>query len=195
MLIRGDGQFLYTLASVCDDIDFGVTNVVRGADHVTNTATQIQIFSTLGGKVPEFAHHSLLTGSQGEALAKRAGSLSVRDLRDAGIEPMALLSQLARLGTSRAVEIRESLDDLASEFDLSDFGTAPARFDERESTALTARHLATMPSESVLEDLLSIGVPQEMATEFWEAIRENVTSRADIRYWWNVCIRRRRTLD
>lgn len=189
VLIRGDGQFLYTLASVCDDIDFGVTNVVRGADHVTNTATQIQIFSTLGGKVPEFAHHSLLTGSQGEALAKRAGSLSARDLRDAGIEPMALLSQLARLGTSRAVEIRESLDDLASEFDLSDFGTAPARFDERESTALTARHLATMPSESVLEDLLSIGVPQEMATEFWEAIRENVTSRADIRYWWNVCIR------
>ncbi len=188
VLIRGDGQFLYTLASVCDDIDFGVTNVVRGADHVTNTATQIQLFPALGGRVPEFAHHSLLTGSQGEALAKRTGSLSVRDLRDAGIEPMALLSQLARLGTSRAIEIRESLDDLASEFDLSDFGAAPARFDEQESSALTARYLAMMPSELVLDDLLSIGVPKEASTEFWEAIRENITSRADISKWWDVCM-------
>lgn len=187
VLIRGDGQFLYTLASVCDDIDFGVTNVVRGADHVTNTATQIQIFSALGGQVPEFAHHSLLTGSQGEALAKRSGSLSVRDLRDAGVEPMALLSQLARLGTSRPIEIRESLDDLASELDLSEFGTASARFDEKDSSALTARYLAMLPSELVLDDLLSIGVPKEVSAEFWEAIRENITSRADILKWWNVC--------
>ena len=101
VLIRGDGQFLYTPASVCDDIDFGVTHVVRGSDHVTNTATQIQIIKALGGTVPSFAHHSLLTGPQGEALSKRLGTLALRDLREAGVEPMALVSLMARLGLVR----------------------------------------------------------------------------------------------
>ena len=119
--IRGDGQVLYTLASVVDDTEMGVTHVVRGSDHVTNTATQIQIIEALGGTVPSFAHHSLLTGPQGESLSKRLGSLSLRDFREQGIEPMALLSLLARLGSSDPVELRSSLEDLAEHFD-------PARF-------------------------------------------------------------------
>ncbi|MCB1349953.1 MAG: glutamate--tRNA ligase, partial [Maritimibacter sp.] len=97
VLIRADGQVLYTLASVCDDIDFSITHVVRGSDHVTNTGTQIQIIEALGGTVPAFAHHSLLTGPQGEALSKRLGTLSLRDLRAQGVEPMALISHMARL--------------------------------------------------------------------------------------------------
>ncbi|MEJ2017939.1 MAG: glutamate--tRNA ligase, partial [Maritimibacter sp.] len=104
VLIRADGQFLFTLASVCDDIDFSITHVVRGSDHVTNTATQIQIIRAMGGAVPDFAHHSLLTGPQGEALSKRLGTLSLRDLRAQGVEPMALLSHMARLGSSQPVE-------------------------------------------------------------------------------------------
>ena len=105
VLIRADGQVLYTFASSVDDIDMGVTFIVRGADHVTNTATQIQIMQALGGQVPSFAHHSLLTGPQGEALSKRLGTLSLRDLRSKGVEPMALLSLMARLGSSQPVDL------------------------------------------------------------------------------------------
>ena len=104
VLIKADGQVLYTLASVVDDIDMGVTDIVRGADHVTNTATQIQIIRALGGTPPAFAHHSLLTGAAGEALSKRLGTLALRDLRERGIQPMALLSLMARLGSSDPVE-------------------------------------------------------------------------------------------
>jgi len=129
VLIRGDGQVLYTLASVVDDTEMGVTHVVRGADHVTNTATQIQIIEALGGTVPSFAHHSLLTGPQGEALSKRLGTLALRDLRDRGVEPMALLSLLARLGSSDPVEMRGSIEEMAEHFDISRFGAAPTKFD------------------------------------------------------------------
>jgi glutamyl-tRNA synthetase len=113
VLIRADGQVLYTLASVVDDMDMGITHVVRGSDHVTNTATQIQIIQALGGTPPAFAHHSLLTGPQGEALSKRLGTLSLRDLRAAGVEPMALLSLMARIGSSQPVVLAGSLDELA----------------------------------------------------------------------------------
>ena len=112
VLIRGDGQFLYTLASVCDDVDFGITHVVRGSDHVTNTATQIQIIEALGGTVPSFAHHSLLTGPQGEGLSKRLGTLALKDLREQGVEPMALLSHMARIGSSDPMELRQDMADL-----------------------------------------------------------------------------------
>ena len=103
VLIRKDGQFLYTLASVVDDVDMEITNVVRGADHVTNTATQIQIIQSLDKASPSFSHHSLLTGPSGEALSKRLGALSLKDLRASGIEAMALLSHLSSIGTSNPV--------------------------------------------------------------------------------------------
>ena len=118
VLIRGDGQFLYTLASVCDDVDFGITHVVRGSDHVTNTATQIQIIEALGGTVPSFAHHSLLTGPQGEGLSKRFRTLALKDLREQGVEPMALLSHLARLGSSAPMDLRQAMADLIEGFDI-----------------------------------------------------------------------------
>ena len=124
VLIRADGQVLYTIASVVDDTDMGVTHVVRGSDHVTNTATQIQIIQALGGAVPSFAHHSLLTGPQGEALSKRLGTLALRDLRERGVEPLALLSHMARLGSSQPIELRASMDELVEGFDLSHFGSA-----------------------------------------------------------------------
>ncbi|MEC8795116.1 MAG: glutamate--tRNA ligase, partial [Pseudomonadota bacterium] len=149
VLIRGDGQFLYTLASVVDDTEMGVTNVVRGSDHVTNTATQIQIIRALGGDVPSFAHHSLLTGPQGEALSKRLGTLALRDLRERGIEPFALLSLMARLGSSQPVELCTSMDELVDGFDISNFGAAPTKFDEQDLFPLTARYLHGLPLEAV----------------------------------------------
>jgi len=184
VLIRADGQFLYTLASVCDDIDFGITDVVRGSDHVTNTATQIQIIKALGAAPPAFAHHSLLTGPQGEALSKRLGTLSLRDLRAQGIEPMALLSHMARLGSNQPFEMASSIDDLVAGFDLSTFGAAPTKFDLANLGPLTARYLSSLPFEAAREDVLALGVPADKAQAFWTVVRDNIDTRADMADWW-----------
>ncbi len=187
VLIRADGQFLYTLASVCDDIDYGITNVVRGSDHVTNTATQIQIIEALGGTVPTFAHHSLLTGPQGEALSKRLGTLALRDLRDAGVEPMALLSLMARLGSSEPVELRSTMDEITAGFDISSFGAAPTKFDEQDLYPLTAKVLHEKPLSEMTNDIAAAGVPAELAERFWNVTRENITTRKDLATWWTLC--------
>ncbi|WP_339696312.1 glutamate--tRNA ligase [Celeribacter baekdonensis] len=186
VLIRGDGQFLYTLASVCDDVDFGVTHIVRGSDHVTNTATQIQIIEALGGTVPSFAHHSLLTGPQGEALSKRLGTLSLRDLRAQGVEPMALLSLMARIGSSQPVEVRSSMDELIEGFDLSTFGSAPTKFDVQDLFALTAQVNHARPFAEVADEVAALGVPVEIAEPFWTVVRENITVKADMKGWWDL---------
>ncbi len=187
VLIRGDGQVLYTLASVVDDTDMGVTHVVRGSDHVTNTATQIQIMAALGHDHPEFAHHSLLTGPAGEALSKRLGTLALKDLREQGVEPMALLSLMARLGASQPVELQDSLDGLADGFDMSHFGAAPTKFDADDLMPLTARFLSMQPYDAVGGALREAGVPDASAAAFWDAVRDNVTTRADIAVWWDIC--------
>ncbi|WP_417280513.1 glutamate--tRNA ligase [Celeribacter sp.] len=186
VLIRADGQFLYTLASVCDDVDFGVTNIVRGSDHVTNTATQIQIIEALGGSVPSFAHHSLLTGPQGEALSKRLGTLSLRDLRAAGVEPMALLSLMARLGSSQPVELRTSMEELIEGFDLSHFGAAPTKFDSQDLFSLTSQINHAKPFADVADEVAALGVPAEIAELFWTVVRENITVKADMKGWWEL---------
>ena len=186
VLIRGDGQVLYTLASVVDDVEMEVTDVVRGLDHVTNTATQIQIIGAMGGTAPRFAHHSLLTGPGGEGLSKRLGALSLRDLRLRGVEPMALLSLMARLGSADPVELRRTHDELVEGFDLARFGAAPTKFDEADLMPLTARHLGSLPVEAVAEDLTRLGVPEEVAPRFWDVVRENVTTRADLAGWWDL---------
>lgn len=187
VLIRADGQFLYTLASVCDDIDYGITDVVRGSDHVTNTATQIQIIKALGGTVPRFAHHSLLTGPQGEALSKRLGTLSLRDLRAAGIEPMALISHMARLGSSHPIDLCTNMNDIVDGFEISAFGAAPTKFDEADLRPLTAHILAQKDYAAVKTDVEALGVPSSMAEEFWQVARENITTMADLEGWWALC--------
>ncbi len=187
VLIRADGQFLYTLASVVDDTEMGVSHIVRGADHVTNTATQIQIIAALGGVPPAFAHHSLLTGPQGEALSKRLGTLALRDLRARGVEPMALLSLLARLGSSQPVELHDRPEDLLAGFDLSTFGSAPTKFDVEDLFPLTARFNAARPYAQVAERLAGLGVPEDVAPRFWEVMRENITVLDDLEPWWVLC--------
>ena len=186
VLIRGDGQVLYTLASVVDDLEMGVTHVVRGSDHVTNTATQIQIMAALGQGHPTFAHHSLLTGPQGEALSKRLGTLSLRDLRAQGVEPMALLSLMARLGSSQPVELRDAPRDLAEHFDLGQFGAAPTKFDEADLRPLTAHVLQRTPLATVADEIAALGVPADEAERFWTVIRDNITARAQMGDWWRV---------
>jgi glutamyl-tRNA synthetase len=187
VLIRGDGQVLYTIASVVDDTEMGVTHVVRGSDHVTNTATQIQIIEALGGTAPNFAHHSLLTGPQGEALSKRLGTLALRDLREAGVQPMALLSLMARLGSSDPVELRSELAELVDGFDINRFGAAPTKFDVQDLYPLTARHLQSLPLEAVQAHVDALGVPAEKQAAFWDMAKENITTLKDLAGWWDLC--------
>ena len=182
VLFKNDGQILYTLASVVDDTEMGMTNVVRGSDHITNTATQIQIMQALGGTIPRFAHHSLLTGPQGEALSKRLGTLALRDLRAQGVAPQAILSLMARLGSSDPVELRATVQEIVDGFDISKFGSAPTKFDADDLGPLTARYLATLTADDVAETLAN--VPAEQRPAFWAAIKGNINSLEDVAGWW-----------
>ncbi len=186
VLIRADGQILYTLASVVDDTEMGVTNVVRGSDHVTNTATQIQIMQALGGAVPTFAHHSLLTGPQGEALSKRLGVLALRDLRERGVQPFALLSIMARLGSSDPIELRTEMKQLIDGFEINHFGSAPTKFDVEDLFPMTSRYLQTLSLPDVAGEIKALGVPDDKAALFWQVTRENITTLQDLRGWWDM---------
>ena len=142
VVIRADGTFLYTFTSVVDDADFGITHVIRGEDHVTNTGVQLQLFEALEHEPPAFGHHSLLIGADGQALSKRLGALSIESLRESGLEPMAVASYTALIGTSDAIEPQASLDELAHLFAFDKISTAPARFDPEELKALNAQAAA-----------------------------------------------------
>lgn len=184
VLIRADGQVLYTFASSVDDVDMGVTFIVRGADHVTNTATQIQIMKALGGTPPNFAHHSLLTGTEDEKLSKRLGALSLRDLRASGVEPMALLSMLARLGSSKPIELAGSMQDLIDGFDVGAFGAAPTKFDPEDLFPLTRQYVQGLSFDSVHARIAALGVPSDKAELFWSVAKGNITILADLEGWW-----------
>ena len=186
VLIRADGQVLYTFASSVDDTDMGVTDIVRGADHVTNTATQIQIIKAIGGTPPNFAHHSLLTGAQGEELSKRLGTLSIHDLREAGVAPEALLSLMARLGSSQPVALRGTLDEIAEGFDLSQFGASPTKFDAEDLWPLTRERNQHLPFDVVRDRIAALGVPEDQAERFWSVARQNITRLDDLDGWWRI---------
>jgi glutamyl-tRNA synthetase len=186
VLFKEDGQVLYTFASVVDDVEMGITDIVRGADHVTNTATQIQIIKALGGTPPRFAHHSLLTGPDGEKLSKRIGALALRDMRAKGIAPMAILSLMARLGSSDPVELRQTVDEVVAGFALSHFGSAPTKFDEADLEPLTARYLASLPLSAVAAEVAAAGVPDALADQFWTVVRDNIARLDDMAGWWDV---------
>ena len=177
---RADGSWLYMLPSAIDDIDMGISHVVRGEDHVANTALQIQMFAALDAAPPSFAHAALLTGSEGK-LSKRLGSLGVDQLREAGIEPQAIRALLARLGTSDPVEPAVDMAGLLKTFDFGRFGRAPARFDEGELAQLSARIVHQLPYEAVADRL-----PAGMAADAWDAVKPNLSTVAEAADWWSV---------
>jgi glutamyl-tRNA synthetase len=177
---RADGSWLYMLPSVIDDIDMGVTQILRGEDHVTNSAVQVQMFEAMGAPVPALAHEALLTGAEGK-LSKRLGSLGVAELREQGIEPEAVIALLARLGTSDPVDPALSVEALIEAFDLSRFGRAPARFDEAELARLNAAILHRLPYERV-----AAALPQGMDATGWQAIRPNLSRLAEAADWWAI---------
>jgi glutamyl-tRNA synthetase len=186
VLVREDGTLLYTLPSVVDDIDLAISHVIRGEDHLTNTAVQIQLFEALGATPPAFAHLPLMTDISGAGLSKRLGSLSLRDLREQGIEPMALNSLLAAMGTSDAVAPHDSLDDLARNFSWEKFGRAPPKFDAKELDNLNAKMLHGMSFAAAQPRLAALGLA-DVDEAFWLALRPNLAHLGEIADWWQVC--------
>lgn len=186
VLMREDGSYLYMLPSAVDDIDMNITDVIRGEDHVANTAVQIQIFEALGASPPAFAHTPLLTDMAGKGLSKRLGSLTVASLRDDGIEAMALNSYLAHVGTSDDIEVCASLADLASDFDISHTGRGTPKFDPERLQALNAQILHAMDWDDVSGRLADIGLDRADAA-FWLAVRANLGRLEDAAEWHKVC--------
>ena len=177
---REDGSWLYLLPSVIDDVDLGVTHVVRGEDHVSNSAAQTQMFEALGAKPPQFAHEALLVAAEGK-LSKRLGSYGAEHLRAEGVEPMAMLSVLARIGTSQPVEPVADLDELAAGFDFSTFGRAPAHFDPNEVVLINARLLHKLDYAAVKEHL-----PDGATEQDWLLLRPNLQRLSDFAGWFAV---------
>jgi glutamyl-tRNA synthetase len=184
VMIRADGTFLYTFTSVVDDIDFGITDIIRGEDHITNTGVQVQLFEALGAEPPAFAHHSLLIGADGHALSKRLGSLSIASFREAKLEPMAVASHAALVGTSDAIAPHRTLDELVELFSLDKISTAPGRFDIEELKAVNARLLHKTPYDDVADRLSALGVGGGAA--FWDVVRANVEVLDDAVGWWRL---------
>jgi glutamyl-tRNA synthetase len=184
VLVREDGTYLYTLPSVADDIDLKITHVIRGEDHVTNTAVQIQIFEALGAVPPVFAHHGLLTTTSGEGLSKRLGHLSLKSLREAGLEPQAVASLAVLVGSAEAVRPVADIDELARLIDFSHISRGPAKFDEHELEQLNARLIHELPYDKVRERLAALGADGGEA--FWNAVRGNLTRVDDVVQWWSV---------
>lgn len=186
ILVRADGTFLYILTSVLDDIDSKITHIVRGEDHITNTAIQIQLFQYLKAPIPTFAHLPLITTMQGEGFSKRNASLSLRNLKKQAIQPMAINNYLYNLGLGEQNIIYESLAEITKVFNLEKYSTATAKFDETKLYKLNLHWLQNMPDSKIItlvKELLNI----EITSSFWNHIKHNIKTFQDITLWYNIC--------
>ncbi|RCS25284.1 glutamate--tRNA ligase [Phyllobacterium salinisoli] len=186
VLVREDGTYLYTLPSVADDIDMGISHIIRGDDHVTNTGAQIALFQALGAEPPEFGHHNLLTTISGEGLSKRSGSLSVGSLREAGYEPMAVASLAVLIGSSENVIAAADMQVLAEHFDPAATSKSSAKFDPAELDTLNRALVHTLDFEAVRGRLAALGIEGESAEAFWIAVRGNLGRVSDASLWWKI---------
>ena len=185
VLMREDGRVIYTMASVVDDVDHGITHILRGEDHVTNSAAQIQLFEALGAKAPTMGHMALLAGADGEGLSKRLGSLSISELRSKGIEPVAIASLLSRIGTADPVEAQANMKSIINGFDISRFGRATAKFDPAELEKVNGQIIQDMPFDIVKAQLEASDVGG--GALFWETVRGNINVVGEAKTWWDIC--------
>ena len=185
VILREDGRVIYTLASVVDDIDFDITHILRGEDHMTNSAAQIQLFEALGSAAPNLGHLSLLTDISGAGLSKRLGSLSLKDLRNEGIHPMAISSLLSKVGTSDPVEIKKEIKTIILDFDINKFGKSKSKFDKNELSILNSKIYQLIDFEEINEDLNKMNI--SITKEFWNLIRGNIALLKNVKDWWDIC--------
>ncbi|MCJ8322737.1 MAG: glutamate--tRNA ligase [Rhizobiales bacterium] len=186
VLIRADGTWLYTLASIIDDIDMGVTHIIRGEDHVANTGVQLEIFGALGATAPTFGHHNLLVGKDGEGLSKRLGSLSIRELRAMQYEPLSVLSLSATIGSSNPVKPYLDIADILADFDISKLSRAAARFDSDELISINAKLLHATEFNTVASRLADLGLKSHNAQAIWDATKTNIETFKDIKIWADI---------
>ena len=187
VLIRGDGQFLYTLASVVDDMEFNINSVIRGSDHVTNTATQIQILTRLGALLPSFAHHSLLVGPNGDPLSKRMNHLSLIELRRMGLEPGAIFVFMSNLGSQKSLHSEINIEESLRTFNLSNFGASPTKFDFDVLSLFSQKVLMQLKFSEIEEDLNNLNIPKHLQEDFWDMAKENIFKRSDLNDLWYLC--------
>ncbi|AIF80872.1 glutamyl-tRNA ligase [endosymbiont of Acanthamoeba sp. UWC8] len=185
VLIRADGSMTYTIATVWDDIEFGITDIIRGEDHVTNSAIHIQIFKALGSTPPNFAHLSLLNSKSGE-ISKRIGGFDIRSLRESGIEPMAINSFLAKIGTSDPIEIKSSLEELIKDFSIKKFSKSPVNYDISELERLNTKLVHNLKYSEVKERLNGLNIG-EVDESFWEAVKPNINTIKEVELWSKIC--------
>lgn len=186
VIIRADGSYTYMMPSTVDDVDMGVTHIIRGEDHVTNTAVQIQIFEAMGATPPSFSHLALLKTKDAE-ISKRTGGFDIHSLHhDDDMEAMTITSFLARLGTSLPAEPRLTLDELVRDFDINHFGKSPTNYDPTELERLNARLLAITPFADVKERLKTAGLGT-IDESFWEIVKHNITRLREVKEWWHIC--------
>jgi glutamyl-tRNA synthetase len=186
VLVREDGTYLYTHPSVVDDIELGISHVIRGDDHVTNTGVQIALFEALGAVPPAFGHHNLLTTATGAGLSKRTGALSISSLWASGLEPMAVASLAVLIGTSESVSAVPSMDALAEHFDIAATSKSASKFDPAELGVLNKALLHHMPFSEAKDRLQALGVADDKAEAFWNAVRGNLDLFADALRWWRI---------
>ena len=184
VIIREDGRVIYTLASVVDDIDFGVTDILRGEDHMTNSAAQIQLFEALESSPPNLGHLSLLTDISGAGLSKRIGSISLRDLKDEGFQPMAISSLLSKVGTSDAVEIFRDINQIINDFDISKFGKSKPKFDKNELRGLNSKFFKMLDFSRISNQLKKFNF--KISSDFWELVKGNIQNLEELELWWNI---------
>jgi glutamyl-tRNA synthetase len=186
VLIREDGSYLYTLPSVVDDIDMSITHVIRGEDHVSNTASQIQLYKALKSEIPIFGHHSLMVAADGSRLSKRTGSKSIKDIREDKIESITVTNYCARIGTSKSVEAFHAIDGLIESFDINDISRSPARFNFNDLELINAKILQSSPYTTVKEQLENLNVGGEDL--FWDVVKPNLTRISEAKNWWDIAI-------
>ena len=184
VIIREDGRVIYTLASVVDDIDFEVTDILRGEDHMTNSAAQIQLFEALESSPPNLGHLSLLTDISGAGLSKRLGSISLRDLKDEGFQPMAISSLLSKVGSSDAIEIFRDINQIISDFDISKFGKSKPKFDKNELRGLNSKLFKMLGLSDISNQLKKFNF--KISSDFWELVKGNIENLEELELWWNI---------
>ncbi len=191
VLVRDNDVPTYTFCSVVDDIEYGVTDIIRGEDHITNTAIQIQIFEALiaagyGGRVPDFAHLALVKAMEGK-ISKREGGFDVKTLRNDGFEAFAVISLLAQIGTSQAIKIYKNFDELVANFDFSNFSKSSTNYDLSELVNINQKLLQILDFEEIKPRLQEIGLKSKINAEFWQIMRQNIVFLPEIAKWHKIC--------
>ena len=184
VLFREDGVPLYTFSSAVDDIDYDITNVIRGDDHTSNTAVQVEIINALDQNKITFAHHALLKASSGDKLSKRDNVISISSFREANMEPISILSLLATIGTSNSIELKDNIDQIKSEFKLSTISTSPGRIEIDVLNALNKKQVQKYNFSEIEERLKKID--EKIDQKFWETIRGNLNVVEDIKQWTDI---------